>query len=689
MHQTMLTIDAVIRSLIRRLVTGERLLEWETAAQAELQSARSAPVDRYLATICFTAVALAAAVGLFAVRNHTMLYAAPMLLIWALSGLAATWLDQPPRERLILNRADTTFLLTHALCTWRYFFEFSSERHNYLIPDNVAEDGYHEASRVSPTNIGLLLNVRQAACELGFLTVPEFAALTSQSLATIERLEKFRGNLYNWYDTQTLQSLGGLFISSVDSGNFVASLYALRAGVLDLRRKSLLEPCLFSCLRAYWRIMCADKGSATSLTRLRPPRPSTTFSGWMEWAQKAEPALSAAMELQPSDARYAWWLAESLRRISAIRRLLSDYLPWMLPEFKQLHETLQITGTDRGGMQSIEGAILFSEKLINRIDRARDALATDPTRSNLAVQLREMLFSARENLHSLDKSLRSIEQTANRLADQTEFSFFVFPGREILSIGYDAGTRQLNRYCYELFASEARMATFLAVARGDLPQRSWFKLDREHTYAYGQFLPHSWTGTMFEYLMPGLWMHSYHGTLIARTESACVHVQRAFAGTLGIPWGISESGMARKDDSGNYSYYAYGLPCVALSPDASAGPVISPYSTFLALGIDPPAAISNLRRMAAAGWVGAYGFYEAADFSGSLRAPVLVREWMAHHQGMSLLAITNLLRQNAIQKWFHANPLIQAAELLLHEIPPSTAILRARRRELALTGGAR
>lgn len=194
---------------------------------------------------------------------------------------------------------------------------------------------------------------------------------------------------------------------------------------------------------------------------------------------------------------------------------------------------------------------------------------------------------------------------------------------------------------------------------------------------------------MFEYLMPGLWMHSYHGTLIARTESACVHVQRAFAGTLGIPWGISESGMARKDDSGNYSYYAYGLPCVALSPDASAGPVISPYSTFLALGIDPPAAISNLRRMAAAGWVGAYGFYEAADFSGSLRAPVLVREWMAHHQGMSLLAITNLLRQNAIQKWFHANPLIQAAELLLHEIPPSTAILRARRRELALTGGAR
>jgi hypothetical protein len=687
-HQTMLTIDAVVRSLIRGLVTGERMLEWETAAQAEQESVRRAPVDRYLATICFTALTLAAAVWLFTFRNHAMLYAAPLLAIWALSGLVATWLNQPPRERSVLNRADTAFLLTHALCTWRYFFEFSSERHNYLIPDNVAEDGYYEASRVSPTNIGLLLNARQAACELGFLTVPEFAVLTNLSLATIERLEKFRGNLFNWYDTQTLQPLGNLFVSTVDSGNFVASLYALHAGARDLRRKPLLEPGLFSSLRVYWRMMCADKSAPASLTKLHPPRLSTTFSGWMEWAQKAEPVLSAAIGLRPSDARYAWWLAEALRRISAIRRLLNDYLPWMLPEFKPLHETLQIADIDREAMQSIDGAILFSERLINRIDRARNAPTENLAQSNLAEQLREMLLLARENLQSLTQSLRTIEQTAKRVADQTDFSFFVFPDRNILSIGYDVGSHQINGSSYDLFASEARLATFLAVARRDLPQESWFKLDREHAYAYGRFLPYSWTGTMFEYLMPGLWMHDYRGTLIARTESACVHVQQAFAGKLGIPWGISESGRARKDDSGNYSYYAYGLPCIALSPEASAGPVISPYSTFLALGIDPQEALNNLRRMVSAGWVGAYGFFEAADFTESLRAPVLVREWMAHHQGMSLLAITNLLRQNVFQRWFHANPLIQANELLLHEMPTSTAVLRARHKELAPMRGA-
>jgi cyclic beta-1,2-glucan synthetase len=686
-HQTMLAFDAVIRSLIRRFVTGERLLEWETAAQAELESVRRSPVDRYLATMCFTALALAAAVWLFAVRNIAMLYAAPMLMVWAFSGFATAWLNQPPRERSILNRADKAFLLTHALCAWRYFFEFSSERHNYLIPDNVQEDGYYETCRVSPTNIGLLLNARQAACELGFLTAPEFATLTSQTLATIERLEKFRGNFYNWYDTQTLRPLES-FISTVDSGNFVASLYTLHAGVRDLGHRPLLESSLSSCLRAYWRMMCADKSLPIALSRVRLPKPSATFSAWLEWTVKAESALIEAIDLRPSNGRSAWWLTETLRRVSALRTLVRKYLPWMLLEFKPLRETLQIALDDGKRMPTIQDAMFIVEDLLGRIDRAHDTLAANPSQLGLAGQLRELLSAASENLPTLATDLDAIGKKAERLVDATEFAFLVNPGRKILSIGYDAGPRQISEYSYDLFASEARIATFLAVARGDLPQQSWFKLDREHVRAYGRFLPYSWTGTMFEYLMPGLWMRNYRGTLIARTESACVYVQRAFAAHLGIPWGISESGTARRDDNGHYLYHAYGLPCVALSPSALAGPVISPYSTFLALGSDAPEALNNLRRMVAAGWVGAYGLYEAADYTGSLRTPVLVREWMAHHQGMSLLAITNLLHQNVVQRWFHANPLIQSAEMLLHEIPTSIAVLRATQKELGPTGSA-
>jgi len=238
---------------------------------------------------------------------------------------------------------------------------------------------------------------------------------------------------------------------------------------------------------------------------------------------------------------------------------------------------------------------------------------------------------------------------------------------------------------YDLFASEARIATFLAIARGDLQLQSWFKLEREHTYAFERFVLLSWTGTMFEYLMPALWMQSDPGTLAARNEAEAVAVQRSYARTLWIPWGISESGMARWDDSGNYDYHAHGIPQMAISPDVTAGPVISPYSTFLALGVKPREALENLRRMESAGWVGAYGFYEAADYSSSLRSPELVREWMAHHQGMTLLAIANLLYDDAFPRWFHSNPLVQAVEHLLHETPVSIAALKARRNELAPT----
>lgn len=188
---------------------------------------------------------------------------------------------------------------------------------------------------------------------------------------------------------------------------------------------------------------------------------------------------------------------------------------------------------------------------------------------------------------------------------------------------------------------------------------------------------------MFEYLMPALWMRSFPNTLISRTQSACVAVQREFARALSIPWGISESGSSRKDDAGHYHYHAYGVPQIALWVEASAGPVVAPYATFLALGVDCCEALYNLRRMESMGWVGAYGFYESADYIASPRKPALTREWMAHHQGMALLAVVNLLRDNVVQRWFHANPLVQSAELLLHETPTSKGAMKARLKELA------
>jgi hypothetical protein len=363
--------------------------------------------------------------------------------------------------------------------------------------------------------------------------------------------------------------------------------------------------------------------------------------------------------------------------------LLQEYLPWTLPAFAPLRALRQLNLDGHADRFTCGSALVFAERLHFSLASAGRTLAGNAALAELADRLHALLPTAIEKLHALDDQLHDIERDAERMAQQMEFAFLVDPNRQVLSIGYEMGKQQRHAACYDMLASEARIATFLAIARGDLRQASWGKLGRDQTLAYGRFLLLSWSGTMFEYLMPAVWMRSYPGTLIARTQDAVVRVQQAFASASGIPWGISESGSARKNDRGHYHYFAFGIPKISLWLEASAGPVISPYSTFLALAVDPEQALKNLRRMDKAGWVGPYGLYEAADYSASTRNPVLVREWMAHHLGMSLLAITNLLHHNAVQQWFHANPIVQASELLLHELPVSNAVLKAKQKELA------
>ncbi len=286
----------------------------------------------------------------------------------------------------------------------------------------------------------------------------------------------------------------------------------------------------------------------------------------------------------------------------------------------------------------------------------------------LAAELRGLLPAAKERIARLCKDLESIAERANRYADAMQYGFLLVKSRKLLSIGYDGVTGELYGACYDLLASEARMAFFLAVAKGDIAQESWFRLDRSHVLVKGRACLLSWTGTMFEFMMPALWMRTYPNTLITRSLESAVRIQRDHV--RNIPWGISESGFAKTDESGRYGYQAWGIPQVALKYGAEDGPVISPYSTFLALPLLRDDAVENIRRMASMGWVGDYGFYEAADYIGS-REPKMVRSWMAHHQGMSLLALTNLLRDGAFQRWFHANPIVRATELLLHEKPLS------------------
>ena len=688
-HQTLLAIDAIVRALIRRFITGKRLLEWETAAESESQTGKVTPVDRYLAMMPFIACGLAVVIYAFAPRRTAFLVAAPFLVSWCLVTIITAWLNKPPSEQnKRIGSSDKTFLHIHALRIWRYFYEFGGERHNYLIPDNVVEVDRVEAARVSPTNIGLLLNARQAACELGFLTVPEFVDLTQRSLSTITRLEKLRGHLYNWYDTHTCLPLeANPFVSTVDSGNFVASLYTLDAGALALLETPLLSRQLFTGLRLHWEMMHSQGKLSSQLSKISPPSQSASIADWIGWLANASAAFSTASSAhsaysgsQPAD---MWWFAETRNRINMLLNLVRDFMPWLLPEYTPLREVSELAINPQSETLSIEKAAQFAEGLQKKLAHATEAAKSNSASPPLAARLGAALPAAVRNLRDSTAGLHNIAQLSERFAEETEFGFLVNPGRHILSIGYDVRGQKVHEACYDILASEARIATFLAVARGELPQQSWFKLARDYTQVFGEYVLISWTGTMFEYLMPSLWMRSYPHTLIAKTLAACLLVQRGFARSLGIPWGISESGAARINDSGHYHYYAYGIPQLAMFYDATAGPVVSPYSTFLALGVDSVEAVINLRHMASVGWTGAYGFYEASDYTTTSQNGELVREWMAHHQGMSLLAILNCLCDDVVQQWFHANPLIQSTELLLHESPTNMADLRAMMKDFA------
>jgi len=601
-HHMLLSLDAIVRSLIRLFLSGKNLLDWETAAQSESDTGHGS-LDMYLKLSPFISLTIAMVLAL--ARPESLFAAAPVLILWALAPAVATWVNLPPRAMEgPLKIADRDFLERQALLIWRYFAEFGGPENHWLIPDNVEEQGMHQVRKLSPTNLGMLVNARQAACEFGFLTPERFAEATLGTLNTYEGLEKQRGHIYNWYNIETLQPIMPRIVSAVDSGNLAASFYSLHSGVLEMLKKPLPAEVLLS------------------------QQESRTSGEWVE------------EEMQRCRSNWA--------------QFIEEYLPWLAPRFRGLFkENEKVT---------LVKAASYAVELEGR-------LASVPAEQlGLAQELLRLLPASKERLVRLRANLEEIAERSNRYADVMQYGFLLVKSRKLLSIGYDGITGELYGACYDLLASEARMAFFLAVAKGDIAQESWFRLDRSHILVKGRACLLSWTGTMFEYMMPSLWMQPYANTLITQTLEAAVRIQRDHVKNM--PWGISESGFAKMDDSGRYGYQAWGIPQVALKYGAEDGPVISPYSTFLALPLLRDEAIANLRRMADLGWVSSYGFYEAADYTQG-REPKMVRSWMAHHQGMSLLALTNLLREGAFQRWFHATPIVRAAELLLHERPLS------------------
>jgi cyclic beta-1,2-glucan synthetase len=676
-HQMLLSLDAVVRTLVRRLVTRRRLLEWETAAETELSVRKRTPVDIYLDWMPALALALGALV--FFTRRHAFFATLPILLLWACSKWISMWLNLPSQAmRSETSDKDELFLSNAALRTWRYFAEFSTEEHNWLIPDNVQEEPAAIAGRISTTNLGFLLNARQAACEFGFLTVPEFAEQTQRTLDTMAKLPRSRGHFLNWYDTRTLEPLRPRFISSVDNGNLVASLWTLQQGCLDLLQRPLVEKQLATGLADHLRIL-VDR-HAFPQKRFRTFQEQIRKKSWLQrlLAPSEEGLLESDLEtVNPKyESDVHWFAGESLSRLRNLRRAVQVYAPWMLPEFVPLWKDTALGFKFDSESLIVQRLPEIVDALTSRLQFALDHALGSAERKELYERLLAVLPDARSRALDLIKDLQQIADTSGKFADEMDFRFLLDPRRKLLSLGFDVENDKHAAACYDLLASEARIAVFAAIAKEDIPQDVWFLLGRSHVRDHGYPILLSWTGTMFEYLMPVLWMRTYPNTLLDNSRIAAVRLQQIYAHEKGVPWGISESAYAKRDDSGNYQYQAFGLPDISLNRNSDTHAlVISPYSTFLGLHVDPPGALRNLRRMEGDGWLGAYGFYESADYSTNSgrrswrHRHELVRCFMAHHQGMSLLAMANFLHDGVVQRWFHGNRRVQATELLLHEKP--------------------
>jgi cyclic beta-1,2-glucan synthetase len=680
LHQTLLALDAVARALVRRLVTKQRLLEWETAAEAELGMKGPAPVDVYLNWMPVFSICLG--ILIWAARPHALPAAVPLLCLWACSKQVSVWLNRTPvRERNQLSRKDLTFLRNCALHSWKYFAEFSTAEHNWLIPDNIQEQPAAIAARVSPTNIGLLLNAKQVACEFGYLTVPEFVKQVRRTLGTVSSLKKHRGHVLNWYDTRTLEALAPFFVSSVDSGNLLASLWTLQQGCLDCLQRPVLQPSLAEGWLDYVRALTTVHAFPRKV--LSRCEGQTRTRGWLqsilEFPDEIFQKANRTVAKLKSDAGSQWLLREAVARVQSTRMLVSECAPWFSPEFSSVSKDLglNLKTMENTPLEQLPGLI---DQIAVRIDDNLSAASTasaSPTsggRPDLYERFREELLKARTNVTYLIADLRSISSESGKLAEEMDFKFLFNSRRKLVSVGFDVDTHSLHQACYDLLATESRTAIFTAIAKEDIPQESWFLLGRAHTLDKGRSALLSWTGTLFEYLMPSLWMRSFPNTLLERSRVAAVRSQQAYGVRKQVPWGFSESAYYKLDEAGNYQYYAFGLPHLALRKPEINRLVVSPYSTFLALDVDPAGALRNLRRMLGMGWFGDYGFYEAADFScdrnrfWQSRFQV-VRCWMVHHQGMSLLALANFLNNNIVQKWFHAERRVLATELLLHEKP--------------------
>ncbi len=671
--EAVLALDAVSRTLWRLAVSRRRLLEWATSAHVAAAGGDSrARYWRDMAAAPLLALAIGGALAAFA--PAALSGAAPLLAIWIVSPEIAYRLCQPwPEPEDALSTTDRAWLRRIARRTWAYFEACAGPGDHWLAPDNLQVDPEPRvAHRSSPTNVGMQFLSMLTAQDLGHIGLCDLAQRTAYALDSLERIERHRGHPVNWFDTRSLLSLEPRYVSTVDSGNLAVALLTLREGLVELADGPVLSAALWDGLVDTLGLLSEAMGEAS------PEQTDPSARRIRAMAARAEAVRSDPQAWRP-----------------ALKALLDDDLPGLSDDV--------VAALDAAPAADVAEAHLWLDRsrhhaasFLRDLDAlfpegGRDAPALSgqpppdtpppdtphqdtPPHGDGPPDTDGPDAAGRLARTALRDALLALAERAGAMAAAMDFSFLYDRDTRTFFLGYNLSLDRIDEHRYDLLASEARLASYVAIAKGDVPTEHWFHLGRPISRSSGPLTVLSWNGSMFEFLMPALVMRSSPAQLLGQSERAAVDIQRQYGARLGLPWGVSEAAFSARDAEATYQYRAFGVPGLGMRQGLAEDYVVAPYASALALAVRPADAVSNLRRLAQMGLTGRYGFYDAVDFTPS-RIPepgghVPVRTFMAHHQGMLLAALGNALRDDVLVRRFGRNPRLAAIDLLQHERVP-------------------
>ncbi len=668
-------VDAIVRTFWRMVISNKNLLQWNIFSSRP--NRQNGIVKSYIKMWFEPAFAFIIYAWLTIYNPNVVLIALPFLTFWMMAPFIAHTISRPlPPDKNVISTEQTIYLGMLARKIWNFFEKYVTPEDNWLPPDNYqAEPVERLARRTSPTNIGLLLLSNLTAYDFGYITISQFIERTGNTITTLRQMQRYRGHFYNWYDTGSLAPLFPRYISTVDSGNLAGHLLTLKQGLLSIINNKIVSHSFFKGLCDTLSVLAEYIEQNETLVKFRldieEKYPQLNTVGEIkDYAEQLETMfINILLELEP-DEQAGTWVQKVLLQLSEQKENIRSLVPWLLytkapPKFETLLRELP-------GVPTLKQITLIEQLLLQKI-------ISFHTEENTHEE-NDWLTGFRTVVTQSSRRAKEVMLTVERLADDCidlaniDYDFLYDKSQNLLAIGYNADEHRRDPGFYDLLASEARLTTFMGIAMGKLPQESWFALGRKLTNQGNNPVLLSWGGSMFEYLMPLLVMPGYENTLLDQTNKAVVQKQIEYGKKHGIPWGISESGFNTVDAHLNYQYKSFGVPGLGFKRGLGEDLVISPYSAVMALMVSPVQAYKNIQVLKDEGYETDFGFYEAVDYTVSRllkkQKRVIIKSFMAHHQGMSFLSISYLLHNKPMQQRFESEVHFKSALLLLQERIP-------------------